>query len=228
MNLLTRKGTTERRPVRDEVDGGIAGVHVEHWDDHVDAIALAKRARLHIPEHGLYFPDHRGLLLPEHVVGIRDAKPVKAIAGGAFSASGLYVANWIDVLDGTQLAIDLSLTTHKWALYTNTLTPNFSSDVSYSSTNEITGTGYTAGGKDLTGLSPTTTESPTGTLRYDHNDQSWTSATITARGAIEYAEALAGNNLIVAMTFGADITSTAGAFTIQFAAGGIFTIDLTP
>lgn len=146
----------------------------------------------------------------------------------AFSSSGLYVANWIDILDATQLAIDLSLTTHKWALYTNSLTPNFSTDAAYSATNEATaGSGYTAGGQTI--VNPTTTESPTGSLKYDMDDQVWASpTTVTARGAILYADALAGNNLIVAQTFGADITSTAGTFTIQFASGGVFVIDLTP
>jgi hypothetical protein len=112
-------------------------------------------------------------------------------------------------------------------MYTNTLSPNFSTDVSYSTTNEVSGTGYTAGGQTI--LSPTTTESPTGTLMYDMADQVWASPTsVTARGAILYADALTNNNLIVAMTFGADFTSTAGTFTIQFAATGVFTIDLTP
>jgi hypothetical protein len=145
----------------------------------------------------------------------------------AFSVSGLYVANWIDILDATQLAINTSLTTHKWAMYTNTLTPNFSSDTAYSATNEVSGTGYTAGGQTI--VSPTTTESPTGTLMYDMADQVWASpTTVTARGAILYADALGGDPLIVAMTFGSDFTSTAGTFTIQFAATGVFTIDLTP
>jgi hypothetical protein len=145
----------------------------------------------------------------------------------AFTSSGLYVTNFIDILDATQLAINLSLTTHKWAMYTNTLTPNFSTDVSYSATNEVSGTGYTAGGQTI--LSPTVTESPAGTLMYDMADQVWASPTsVTARGAILYADALGADNLIVAMTFGADFTSTAGTFTIQFASTGVFTIDLTP
>lgn len=145
----------------------------------------------------------------------------------AFSVSGLYVVNWIDILDATQLAIDLSLTSHRWAMYTNTLTPNYSTDSAYSATNEVTGTGYTAGGQTI--VSPTVTESPTGSLMYDMADQVWAAPTsVTARGAILYADALAGNNLIVAMTFGADITSTAGTFTIQFAAAGVFAVNLTP
>jgi hypothetical protein len=145
----------------------------------------------------------------------------------AWTASGLYVTNWIDILDATQLAIDTSLTSHKWALYTNSLTPNFSTDQSYSATNEVSGTGYTAGGQVI--VSPTTTESPAGTLMYDMADQVWASPTsVTARGAILYADALGGNNLIVGVNFTSDFTSTAGTFTIQFASTGVFTIDLTP
>src|SRR5436190_21697479 len=96
----------------------------------------------------------------------------------AFANSGLYVTNWIDILDATQLAIDTSLTSHRWALYTNTLTPNFSTDQSYSATNEISGAGYTAGGATI--ASPTTTETPNGTLMYDMADQAWTSVTLSA------------------------------------------------
>lgn len=143
----------------------------------------------------------------------------------AFATSGLYVANFIDILDASQLAIDLSLTTHKWAMYTNTLTPNFSTDAAYSATNEVSGAGYTAGGQVI--VSPTVTESPASVLMFDMADEVWASPTsVTARGAILYADALAGNNLIVGMTFGSDFTSTAGTFTIQFASTGVFTIDL--
>jgi hypothetical protein len=51
---------------------------------------------------------------------------------------------------------------------------------------------------------------------------------VTARGAKLYADALAGNNLICGINFGSDFTSTAGTFTIQWAAAGVFAIDLTP
>lgn len=145
----------------------------------------------------------------------------------AWTASGLYVLTWIDILDATQLAIDTSLTTHKIAMYNNTETPNFSTETAYAATNEVSGTGYTAGGQVV--VSPTTTESPAGTLMYDLGDQVWASPTsVTARGAKLYADALAGNNLIVGINFGSDFTSTAGTFTIQWAATGVFTIDLTP
>jgi hypothetical protein len=63
---------------------------------------------------------------------------------------------------------------------------------------------------------------------YDQNDMTWPTASFTARGGILYADALAGDNLIVAQTYGADITATAGTFTIQFNSLGVLTLDITP
>jgi hypothetical protein len=226
MNLITPRSRTT--PVVSE-DGSVAGAQTEHWSDAVDAKVFAGRHRVNIPPAGIRLAGY-GHLLPslEHdLMAEVDGRLVPVISGGAFANSGLYVTNWIDILDATQLAIDTSLTSHKWAMYTNTLTPNFSTDVGYAATNEVSGTGYTAGGQTI--VSPTTSESPSGTLMYDMADQVWAAPTsVTARGAILYADALAGNNLIVAMTFGSDFTSTAGTFTIQFASTGVFTIDLTP
>lgn len=154
----------------------------------------------------------------------------------AVTVSGLYVANFIDVLDATQLAFDLSLTTHKIALLSNSATPNFSTDVSWNSTNEVSGTGWASGGVALsaaaagaTSTSPTTTESPTGSLMYDMNDIAVSSTTLTnARAARIYADALAGDNLIVLINFGADFSTSNGTFGIQWSATGVFAIDLTP
>ena len=154
----------------------------------------------------------------------------------AVTVSGLYVANWEDILDATQLAIDLSLTTHKWALLSNAATPNFSSDVSYSATNEVSGTGWAAGGVALsaaaaggTSAAPTLTESPTGSLMYDQNDLAVSGTTLTnARAARLYADALAGDNLIVLVNFGADFSTNNGVFGVQWAATGVFALDITP
>jgi hypothetical protein len=146
------------------------------------------------------------------------------------TASGLYVANIIDVFDATQLAIDLSLTTNKVALFTNSITPNFDSDVGYGAApynaNEVSGTGYTAGGQAV--ASPTVTGS-SGTMTYDIADSSWSSSTITnARAALIYANALAGKNAIVLINLGADYSTVNGTFSIVYSASGIFQLDLTP
>jgi hypothetical protein len=149
----------------------------------------------------------------------------------AVTASGLFLPTWIDILDATELAVVLTNTNHKVAMFTNSITPNFSSDTAYGSApynaNEVSGTGYTAGGNALAGT--TVTESPTGTLMWDATDPSWTTSTITnARCALYYADALAGNNVIMLQNFGADYSTTAGTFTIQLASGGLFNMDLTP
>jgi hypothetical protein len=154
----------------------------------------------------------------------------------AVTASGLYLANFVDVLDATQLAIDLSLASHKLALLNNTATPNFSTDVTWNNTNEVAGTGWVTGGIALsaaaagaTSTAPTLTESPTGTIMYDMNDVAVSSTTLTnARAARLYADALAGDNLIFLVNFGADFSTSNGTFGIQWAATGCLTLDITP
>jgi hypothetical protein len=148
----------------------------------------------------------------------------------AITASGLYVATFVDVLDTTQLALDLDLETHKVALFTNSITPDFTSDTAYGvspyDANEVSGTGYTAGGATLT---TTTITGASGTATFDAADTSWSSSTITnARGALIYADALAGNNAIVLVNLGQDYSTSAGTFLITWAGAGIFALDLTP
>jgi hypothetical protein len=152
----------------------------------------------------------------------------------AITASGLYVQTFMDVLDTTQLALDLDLETHKIALF-NTLTPNFQTDTAYGvapyNANEITGTNWAAGGVALTGTGLT---NQSGSLVWDAADVSVASTTIATdpEGGLIYADALAGNNAIAMIYFGAgDFTTNNGTFAITWAApasGGVFAIDLTP
>lgn len=149
----------------------------------------------------------------------------------AFPASGLFVQTFMKSFDATQLAVNLVLTTHKVALYTNSATgSDLTTDTAYGVspwiTGEVVGTGYTAGGALLAGT--TFAHTSGGVVMWDATDPSWSTSTITARGALYYADALAGDNGLVAQTFGADITSTAGTFLITLAAGGIFSIDFVP
>lgn len=101
--------------------------------------------------------------------------------------------------------------TFKIALYTSTATLG-ASTTAYSNTNEITGTGYTAGGNTLTNVTPTTS----GTTAYtDFADTTWASSTITANGALIY-NANATNAAVVTLAFGSDKSSSNGDFTIVF------------
>lgn len=150
----------------------------------------------------------------------------------AFPSSGLFVPTFVDAWDTTQLALDLDLDTHKVALFTNSLTgADLTTDTAYGvgawASNEVpNGSGYTTGGATLTGT--TILHTSGGVVVWDATDPSWSTATITARGALYYADVLAGNNAIMAQTFGADIVSTAGTFLITLAAGGIFSVDFVP
>jgi hypothetical protein len=141
-------------------------------------------------------------------------------------ASGLYVATIRDSLKNT-IALDVTSVLNKVAMYTDSLTPNFNADPSsYSSTNEVSGTGYTAGGIVI--ASPTLTVS-SGSLVFDIADSAWTSSTITnAEGATIYADGLTPKANIVTIDFGAAFSTVAGTFTIQWPAGGVFSIDLVP
>lgn len=150
----------------------------------------------------------------------------------AFPTSGLFVVTFVDALDTTQLALDLDLDTHKVALYTNSVTgADLTTDTAYGvgawASNEVAnGSGYTTGGAAFTGT--TFVHSSGGLITWDGTDPSWSTASFTARGALYYADALAGNNGIVAQTFGADITATGGTFLVTLAAGGVFNVDIVP
>lgn len=118
----------------------------------------------------------------------------------------------------------------KVALTTSTYTPNqdthhFFSDI----TNEITGTGYTAGGATLT--SPTTTyDSASDQIRLDAADTTWTTSTLTARRAIVWCDTAGASTtdpVIGWVDFGADVSTTAGTFQITWDATGLVVYDVT-
>lgn len=103
--------------------------------------------------------------------------------------------------------------TFKVALYTSAATLG-AATTGYSATNEVAGTGYSAGGNTLT-ISQVPTSSGT-TAFLDFADTTWSAATITARGALIYLADGATNPAVAVLDFGGDKTSTAGDFTIQF------------
>ena len=103
----------------------------------------------------------------------------------------------------------------KLALYTSSATLDATS-TAYTVTNEVSGTGYSAGGGALTNVTPSTSGT---TALTDFADLTFSSATITARGALIYnSSTTAGtaNRAVLVLDFGGDKTSTAGDFTIQF------------
>jgi hypothetical protein len=103
----------------------------------------------------------------------------------------------------------------KIALYTSSATLG-AATTAYSGTNEVpNGSGYTTGGNTLTISQVPTSTSTTAWL--DFADSSWSTATITANGALIYNSSQ-GNRAVAVLAFGSDKTSTSGTFTIVFPA----------
>ena len=101
------------------------------------------------------------------------------------------------------------------ALYTSSASLD-ASTTAYTTSGEASGTGYSAGGQELTKVAPTSS----GTTAFiDFADETFSTATITARGALIYNTTPAHtytNPSIVVLDFGGDKTSTSGDFTIIF------------
>jgi hypothetical protein len=104
--------------------------------------------------------------------------------------------------------------TFKIALYTSSASLD-ASTTAFTTSNEVSDSGsYSSGGGSLTSVTPTTSGT---TAICDFADISFTSATITARGAMIYNSSNS-NKAVCILDFGGDKTSTSGTFTIQFPA----------
>lgn len=98
------------------------------------------------------------------------------------------------------------------ALYTSSATLD-ATTTAYTVTNEVSGTGYVAGGQALSVSQVPTSSSTTAFLSF--SDETWVSSTITARGALIY-NSTQSNKAVAVLDFGSDKTSTSGDFTVVF------------
>ena len=133
-------------------------------------------------------------------------------------SSGLYDCFKEDLFGGT---VDLDSDTIKCALLTSshsfTQTNTTWANVS---ANEISGTGYTAGGVEL---SSKTISVSSGVARWDAADATWLTSTFTARHAVLY-DTTNSSSLIASIDFGGDQTISVGTFTVQWSTGGIMAL----
>ena len=144
-------------------------------------------------------------------------------------ASGLYVETFEAALKN-DLALDMDNDTFKCMLVTASYSPNLETHTNKSDvSNEVSGTGYTAGGATLTGVTMTSSSDGTGTIKWDADDVSWTSSTLSnVRAGVIYDDSVTNDRLIAYIDFGGDFSTTSGTFQIQWNAAGIFTLDLKP
>jgi len=118
----------------------------------------------------------------------------------------------VELLTGTHDFTNSTGDSFKIALYTSSATLD-ATTTAYTASNEVSGTGYTATGNTLTNVTPTSSST---TAYTDFADTTWSSATITANGALIYNDTEAGDPAVCVLAFGGDKTSTNGDFTIQF------------
>lgn len=119
----------------------------------------------------------------------------------------------VECLIGTHNFTNTTGDVFKIALFTSSATFS-AATTAYAATNEVVGTGYTAGGATLTNVTPTSS----GTTAFvDFSDVTWSTATITARGALIYNSSKS-NKAVAVLDFGSDKTSTAADFVVTFPA----------
>ncbi len=136
-------------------------------------------------------------------------------------ASVIYNSAKVKLMNG---GIDLDTDTIKCALVTSSYTPDIDTHDFYDDvTNEVAnGNGYTTGGATLAGVA-VAVDNTNNRAEFDATDSSWTTATITARGAVIYkSTGVAGTSPLIAyVDFGTDKSSSGGTFTITWNAEGI-------
>jgi hypothetical protein len=130
----------------------------------------------------------------------------------AFSGNFMCTSFKKELMTATHNFTNSSGNTFKLALYTNSASFT-AATTAYTTSNEVSGTGYSAGGSALTNVTPTTSST---TALTDFADLTFSSATITARGALIYNDSAGGDPSVVVLDFGGDKTSTAGDFTVVF------------
>lgn len=151
----------------------------------------------------------------------------------AITASGLFGLTLEKFLNATSMPTSglESETAVKAAMITDSATPDFNAHDFWADleANEVSGTGYTAGGNVMT---TTELSVASGVLTYDAADVQWTSSTISnAMAAVGYFDrggATTADELVFLSDFVTAASSSSGTFTIQWSASGIFTVDFTP
>ena len=100
------------------------------------------------------------------------------------------------------------------ALYTSSATLS-AATTAYTTSNEVSGTNYSAKGGELTRIDPSTSGT---TALTDFADETFSSSTITARGALIFNDSASGDPAVCVLDFGADKSSSSGDFTVVFPA----------
>jgi len=130
----------------------------------------------------------------------------------AFSGNFMCTSFKKELLEGVHNFKNSGGNTFKLAMYTNSASFT-AATTAYTASNEISGTGYSAGGGTLTRVDPSTSST---TALTDFADLTFSSSSLTARGALIYNDTASGDPTVLVLDFSSDKTSSSGDFTIQF------------
>ena len=133
----------------------------------------------------------------------------------AFTGNFMCTSFKVELMTATHNFTNSTGNTFNIAMYTNNASFT-AATTAYTASNEVTGTAYVAKGNTLVNVTPTSTST---TAFTDFGDSTWSSSTITARGAMIFNDTASGDPSVVILDFGSDKSSSSGDFTIVFPTG---------
>jgi hypothetical protein len=133
----------------------------------------------------------------------------------AFTGNYMCTSFKVEILKAVHNFTNSTGNTFRCAMYTNSASFT-AATTAYTASNEVTGTAYVAKGNALVNVTPTSSST---TAFTDFSDTTWSSSTITARGAMIYNDSASGDPSVVILDFGSDKSSSSGDFTIVFPTG---------
>jgi hypothetical protein len=133
----------------------------------------------------------------------------------AFTGNFMCTSFKVELMTATHNFTNSTGNTFNIAMYDNNASFT-AATTAYTATDEVTGTAYVAKGNTLVNVTPTSTST---TAFTDFGDSTWSSSTITARGAMIFNDTASGDPSVVILDFGSDKSSSSGDFTIVFPTG---------
>ena len=120
----------------------------------------------------------------------------------------------VELLQGVHNFTNSSGNTFNIALYTSSCSLG-AGTTAYTTSNEVSGTNYTAKGQALTNVTPTSSST---TALTDFTDETFSNVTLTARGALIFNDSASGDPAVCVLDFGSDKSASSGDFTVVFPA----------
>ena len=133
----------------------------------------------------------------------------------AFTGNFMCTSFKVELMTATHNFTNSTGNTFNIAMYDNSASFT-AATTAYTASNEVTGTAYVAKGNTLVNVTPTSSST---TAFTDFGDSTWSSSTITARGAMIFNDTASGDPSVVILDFGSDKSSSSGDFTIVFPTG---------